>query len=188
MIQTFEGIELVPTDASCWVSWGEGIKSLFSTVRYPLKTSFHCLISFTYVTFLFHGLCLLLLLVYPDVDPVLFVLDLHREYTAEWSLFICILYGLLSCDTSPICKKCCCIFAHCYTLDDDSERPIDCILFSPIFLPMHKWDMYIRIYIWHVHVCLHACMYVCMYVCMCFFSWWAGFMYVIHVMAVCNRY
>ncbi len=34
----------------------------------------------------------------------------------KWSL-----YGLLSCDSSPMCKKCC-VFARRYTLDDDLER------------------------------------------------------------------
>ncbi len=39
-------IGLVPMDASCWVNWGDGI--------FLLKTSFHYLLSFTFVTFLIH--------------------------------------------------------------------------------------------------------------------------------------
>ncbi len=59
-----------------------------------------------------------MLLVCPDIDPALFVLDLHMKYTGRWSLYERILHGLLSCDSSLICKKCCRVFAHHYTLDD----------------------------------------------------------------------
>ncbi len=40
-------------------------------------------------------------------------------------MYIHILCGLLSCDNSPMCKKCCCLIAHCYTFDADSQRPMD---------------------------------------------------------------
>ncbi len=52
--------------------------------RFLLKT-FHALLTFIYFCYfyLFFGLCLLLLLVSLDVDPVLFVLDLHMKYTVE---------------------------------------------------------------------------------------------------------
>ncbi len=43
------------------------------------------------------------------------------RYTVE--VYLCILCGLLSCDSSHICK--CCVFAHRYTLDDDSGCPMD---------------------------------------------------------------
>ncbi len=29
------------------------------------------------------------------------------------------------CDSSPMCKKCCSVFANHYTLDDDLECPLD---------------------------------------------------------------
>ncbi len=52
--------------------------------RFLLKTSFHALLTFIYFCyFLFFGLCLLLLLVSLDIDPVLFVLDLHMKYTVQ---------------------------------------------------------------------------------------------------------
>ncbi len=48
--------------------------------RRPLSIAyFHSLLLLAW----FIGLCLLLLLVSPDGGPVLFVLDLHMEYTAE---------------------------------------------------------------------------------------------------------
>ncbi len=43
-----------------------------------------------------------------------------------------ILCGLLSCDSSPICKKRCCVFAHHYTLDDGLECPMDFELSLPL--------------------------------------------------------
>ncbi len=43
----------------------------------------------------------------------------------RWSLFVRILCGCLSNDSSTILKTCCCVFAHCYTLDDDSKCPMD---------------------------------------------------------------
>ncbi len=46
----------------------------------------------------------------------MFVLDSHMK---------CIVHGLLSRDSSLICKKCCHVFTHRYTLDDDSECPMD---------------------------------------------------------------
>ncbi len=117
-------IGLVPMDAACWVSWGEGIKTPHTTgsswrplsITYFLSLLLH---------FEFIGLCFLLLLVSPDVDPVLFVLDLNMKYIVTVALNIRILHGLLSCDSSRICKKCCHVFAHCYTLDDNSEHPMD---------------------------------------------------------------
>ncbi len=44
----------------------------------------YALLAFIYFCYLFIlGLCLLLLLVSLDIDPVLFVLDLHMKYTVE---------------------------------------------------------------------------------------------------------
>ncbi len=48
--------------------------------RFLLKNSFHYLLSLIFVTFYVIGICLLLLQVSPDVDPVLFILDLYMEY------------------------------------------------------------------------------------------------------------
>ncbi len=33
---------------------------------------------------------------------------------------------------SPISRMCCHVFTHCYTLDDDSERPMDYELSIPL--------------------------------------------------------
>ncbi len=43
----------------------------------------------------------------------------------RWSLCVCILCGLLSCDSSHICKKCCCVFGHRHTLDDNSDYSME---------------------------------------------------------------
>ncbi len=48
----------------------------------------------------------------------------------RWSLYIPILCGLLSCDSISICKKCCHVFAHHYTHDENLERP----MFYELFL------------------------------------------------------
>ncbi len=44
------GIGLVTIDATCWVSWGEGIEIPYSTGS-SWRPSMHCLLSFTFVTF-----------------------------------------------------------------------------------------------------------------------------------------
>ncbi len=51
----------------------------------------------------------------------------------RWSPYVHILCGLLSSDSSPIYKKCCHVFAHSYTLDDNLEHPMDneLALFTP---------------------------------------------------------
>ncbi len=59
----------------------------------------------------------------------LFVLDLHMKYTMELVLLCMYMCGVLSCDSSTISKKCCPVLAHRYTLDDDSECPMDYALF-----------------------------------------------------------
>ncbi len=79
------GFVLDPIDATCWVSWGEGIKTPYSTGSSWRSLSivyFHSLL----LPFLFIGLFLLLVLVSPGVKPVLFVLDLYMKYTAVWFL------------------------------------------------------------------------------------------------------
>ncbi len=85
--------------------------------RFFLKTSFHSLLTFVYFCSLFDSLffflCLLPLIVSLDIDPVIFVLDLHMQYTVEWSLYVHILCGLFLCDSSSIGKKCCsCLCIH----------------------------------------------------------------------------
>ncbi len=73
------GIGLVPSDAACCVSWGEGINTPYSAGSpwRPLSiTYFDSLL----LLFRFIGLCLL---VSPDVNSLLFVLDLHMKYTVD---------------------------------------------------------------------------------------------------------
>ncbi len=79
-----------------------------------LKTT--CLVSFTFVTFLIHwlfspaGSCRLMLILF----------NLFWNYIwniqCRWSLYICILCGLLPWDSSHMCKTswlCLCIPSHC---------------------------------------------------------------------------
>ncbi len=103
---------------------------LSGVVKATFTWAFICYISVHYfhshlLSFWFLVHCLLLLLVYPRVDSVLLVLDLHMKYTVEVVLRVYILSGLLLCDSSLICKNCCHVFARRYTLDDDSDHPMD---------------------------------------------------------------
>ncbi len=106
-------------DSSWWISpveWVEEKASQSHTQQVPLGQPFPLLtfVHFRYFSYLL-GLCIWLVSI--DVDPVLFVFDLHM-----WSL--------LSYDNNPICKK-------CYTLGDDSERPwIMSFTYYPKFLPL----------------------------------------------------
>ncbi len=68
-----------------------------------------------------------------DLDNIqwcmLWLHDLHVAwllgyFDVTW-LHGCILCGLLLCDISSICKKCCCVVAHHYTLDINLESPMD---------------------------------------------------------------
>ena len=65
--------------AICLVSRGEHTQQVPLEDLFPCIAYFHSLLS----PFRLFGLCLLLLLVSLDFDPVLFVLDLHMKYTVE---------------------------------------------------------------------------------------------------------
>ncbi len=79
---TLKGLSVVVSmDSTCWVSWAEGIET-YSTGSYwrPVSSAyFHLLL----LLFWLIGLCLCLVFVSTDVDPILFVLDLHMKYTVE---------------------------------------------------------------------------------------------------------
>ncbi len=59
-----------------------------------------------------------------------------RNIQWKWPLNVCILRGLLLRDSSPMCKKCCCVFVHRNTLDNDSERTISSLYSLKVFLPI----------------------------------------------------
>ncbi len=61
-----------------------------------LKTSFHCLLSLIFVTFFIHW----------PLSPAVSMWTIQWR----WSFYIRILCGLLLFDSSPISKKCCCVF------------------------------------------------------------------------------
>ncbi len=69
MMETFNGHWAGPNGCLCWVKWGEGIE----TQQVPLK-KISQLLTFIHLCYLFYSLtfCLLLLLMSPDVDLVLF--------------------------------------------------------------------------------------------------------------------
>ncbi len=72
--------------------------------------------------FLFFSLCLLLLLVSLDIDPVLFVLELHKKYTDGGGpsayVYCVVCYRVIA---APYVRSVGYVFAYLYTLDDDSE-------------------------------------------------------------------
>ncbi len=72
-------IELIPV-AGSWMSWKEGIETPYSTGRdlFPLLI----FVFFGYV-FDSYAFCLQLVLIFTDIDPVLFVLALYMKYTVE---------------------------------------------------------------------------------------------------------
>ncbi len=120
------GIELVPMDAVCWVRWGEGIKTIIN--RFFLKTSFHASFSFIYLCyiFLFFGLCLLLLLVPFDIESCFVCLGLAYEIYSgggpSMYIYCVVCHRVIA---APYVRNVVHVFAYLYTLDDDSEHPMD---------------------------------------------------------------
>ncbi len=132
LLKHFRGIGLTPMDATCWVSEGEDIKTSYSTGS-SWRPLFHCLLSFTFVTFL---------ILWP-LSPAASIISWC------WSCFVCselayeiysgggpslYVYCVVCCHMmaapySSICKKCCCVFTHHYTLDDDLECSMECKLY-----------------------------------------------------------
>ncbi len=100
------GIGLDQLDATCWAVWQEGIETAYLTGSSGGPCSFHCLLPFTFVTFLIH--CRLSLFgsnVYLCHSCFLFWTYIWNIQWS-WSLCVCILCGLLSCDSCGLCKKC----------------------------------------------------------------------------------
>ncbi len=119
------GIGLVPMDVDCWVSWGEGIETPFSTGSSWRPPSIHCLLSFTFVTFL-----------------IIWPLSPTASVSWYWSCFVCsgLAYEIYSGDgpsryvycvvcyrviAAPYVRSVGHVFTYLYTLDDDSEHPMD---------------------------------------------------------------
>ncbi len=60
-----------------------------------------------------------------DIYPVLFILDLHMKYTVELvalCTYIVICYCMIA---APCVRSVGCVFVYLYTLDDNSERPMN---------------------------------------------------------------
>ncbi len=129
------GFRLVPMDTACWVIWGEGIETPYSTGSSWKPPSMQCLLSFSFVTFF------ILWLLSPAAS------------SDSWyrSCFVCsvLAYEIYSGDgpfTYVYCVVCYRviaaayvrrvnhIFAYLYTLDDDSECPFD---YQPLGPPLY---------------------------------------------------
>ncbi len=120
------GIVLVPMDAACWVSWGEGMETPYSTGSSWRPPSTHCLLSFIFVIFLI--LC--------PLSPA------ASSFSWYWCYLVCsgLAYEIYSGGDSSmyVCYVICYrvivtsyvrsvghVFAYLYTLDDDSECPLN---------------------------------------------------------------
>ncbi len=96
-----------------------------------LQPSPHMFVNTLYIyllwlPFWFFGLSHLLFLVSLDIDAF-FCLFRTSIWNIQWrwSLYVRILCGLFSCDSSPYVRSAGHVFAYLYTLDDDSECPMD---------------------------------------------------------------
>ncbi len=109
------------------VEWVEEKASKLHTQQVPPEDLLPCIAYFhlLLLPFLVFVLCLLLLLVSLDIDPVLFVLDLHMKYAGggpSMYVYCVVCYRVI---VAPYVRSVGHIFAYLYNLDDDSERPMD---------------------------------------------------------------
>ncbi len=105
----------------------------------------------------YFGLYLWLVLVSPDVDPVLLVLDLDMKYTVEVVHLFTYIVWFYHMIAAPDVRSVGCVFAHLYTLVDHSEYPCNvsclcylkvCILFTSVFVLIRAFE-----YIEYIQVC-----------------------------------
>ncbi len=84
MMEMFKGHCACPNGCCLFKEFEEKAPKLH-TQQVPPEDLLPCIAYFQFLLlpFLFFGLCLLLLLVSLDIDPILFVLDLHMKYTVE---------------------------------------------------------------------------------------------------------
>ncbi len=84
-------------------------------------------------------------LVSTDINPVLFVLDLHMKFIVEGTLYVHLLYGLYSVIAAPRGRSVGCVFADLYTFVDDSEHTwtMSCICHPTCFTLSVLIDGYI---------------------------------------------
>ncbi len=75
------GNGFAPMDATCRVSWGEGIKTPYLTAASSLRPLSIAYLHSLLLLFWFTSLCLWLVLVSIDVNHVVFIVDLHMKYT-----------------------------------------------------------------------------------------------------------
>ncbi len=121
-----KGLELVPMDATCWVSWWEGIETRCSTGSSWGPPSMHFLLSFTFVTFL------ILWPLSPSASSVSWYQSCHLCSGLAYEIYsgggpstyvYCVVcYRVI---VAPYVRSVGHVFAYIYTLDDDSEHPMD---------------------------------------------------------------
>ncbi len=120
------GIGLVPMDASCWVSWGEGIEIPYSTGSSWRSPSMQGLLSFIIVTFLilwplspaassvsWYWSCL----VYSGL-----AYEIYSGGGPSMYIYCVVCYRVI---VAPYVKSVGHVFAYLYTLDDNLECPMD---------------------------------------------------------------
>ncbi len=107
-------IGLVPKDVACWMSWGEYTKTSNSTGSF-WRPSFYCLLSFTFITFLFHWP------MSPANSNVSWCLFWTYIWNIQWrcSHYVRMLCGLLVCDSNPDMSE---LFLCLYTLLDSQRN------------------------------------------------------------------
>ncbi len=118
------GIGLVLMDAACWVSWGEGIETPYSTGSSRRSHSMHCLLSFTFVSFL------ILWPLSPAASRVSWnrsclvcsglAYEIYNRGGPSMYVYCVICYRAI---LIPYVRSVGHVFAYIYTLDD-SESPI----------------------------------------------------------------
>ncbi len=111
------GIGLVTMDAVCWVSWGEDIKTPYLTGSSWRSPFMHCLLPFIFVTF-FDSLAFVSYCFYCILILILSCFFWTSIWNIQWRwpLYVRTLCDLLSCDSSPICKKVVVMSLHTFTL------------------------------------------------------------------------
>ncbi len=145
------GIVLFPIDAACWVSWGEGIETSYSTGSSWRPPSMHYLLSFTFGTFLIPWP------LSPAVPSVSWyrsclvcsglAYEIYSGGGPSKYVYCVVCYHVI---VAPYVRSVGHVSAYLYTLDDDSEYPMDyeTSLLSKVF-PVNTLNKF------HIHIITH---------------------------------
>ncbi len=147
----------IPVPSTCIPSWGEGIETPYSTGSSWRPPSMHCLLSFIFFTFF---------ILWP-LSPA------ASSVSWYWSSLVCSglayeMYSGVGPSTYVYCVVCYCVivalyvrsvghvFAYLYTLDDNSECPVDyetSLLSKVFFFPStttshHSENLFTLLSVW----------------------------------------